>query len=128
MNRTILMLGLLGSAVAVGASAMGQEKILVQNPGYEWVQPGEYTFGNCGRVNGGRVPATLQSGQKYYNQFSCRAAYTTVDVCLQHSRQIEFNLRQYDTYQQCSGWLRSELDNCRRYIRNAVNWCDKLAN
>jgi hypothetical protein len=88
-----------------------------------WVAPGEYTFGRCGRVSGGRVPTTLSANQKYYNQFSCVSAYTTVDVCFQHAQQIQYGLNQYGTLPQCIDWLKSELSSCRDFVGNAVLQC-----
>lgn len=96
--------------------------------GYEWVSPGEYSFGKCGRVDGGKVPGTIGINPKYYNKFSCVASYTTVDVCLQRALQIQSAQRQYQTLSQCSDWLNTELSNCRNFVSNAVQKCYQLAN
>lgn len=94
--------------------------------GYEWVAPGEYSFGSCGRVSGRRVPLVLNANAKYHSQFSCLNAYTHGDVCYDHARQIEFNLKRYNTLSQCSNWLNNQLNRCRSFVNNASRMCYQL--
>lgn len=90
---------------------------------YEWVQPPAYTFGRCGGLGDDSVPGFLN--QKYYTQHSCRLAFDTrkCDV------QADWYQRQF--YErgttECGAWLRQELNNCRRFVRDASENCDKLA-
>ena len=93
---------------------------------HQHVTPGEFTFGSCGRVQGGRVPTTLSPNQSYYSRFSCESAYTTVDVCLQHAESIRDALHQYGTLGKCETWLKGELGRCRDFIQKAVSECATL--
>ena len=94
--------------------------------GYQWVIPGEYTFGTCGNIGGDSAPSTYRN-VKYYDRYSCNKAYNEEDRCYVIAMHMQNEMQQAGVLAQCGNWLQSQLRNCQNYVRSAGSQCSQLS-
>ena len=89
---------------------------------FEWVTPGEYTFGYCGSYGGHSAPTEYRN-QKYYSQYSCNKAYNEQDRCYV----IAQGYQRTGMPKDCNRWLERELRQCQSFVRQAGRECYQLS-